>query len=95
MVVFELVRAGLDFLGVNGQLAIGAAAVIVGVYYSREIARFLSRAAGLISIVALVLGGVGIALLLAIGAGVVTVDNGLVGSLLRALGGLVHTLGGY
>ena len=90
MVVFELVRAALDAIGFDGQLALGIAAVIVGVYYSREIAGFLARAGSLISIVALVLGGVGIALLLAASAGLVSIDNGLVGALLRALGGLVH-----
>jgi hypothetical protein len=90
MVIFELVRAVLDAaLGLDGRIVGGLAAVVVGVYYSREIAGFLGRAASLISIVALVLGGVGIALLVAIGAGVVTVDNGLVGSLLRALGGFL------
>lgn len=94
MVLFEAVRTALEFLGVHGQLALGAALVIVGVYYSRHLAGVLSRAAGTISIAALVLGSVGIALLVAVGLGVVTIDGGLLGALLRALGGLVAVFGG-
>lgn len=90
MVVFELVRAGLDFLGVNGTLAIGIAVVLVGVYYSRELAGFLAKAAQVLSIATIILGGLGIGAVLGLSMGWIQIDGGLVGSVLRAVGGLIH-----
>jgi len=90
MVVFEVVRAGLDLLGVNGSIAVGIAAVLVGIYYSREFASLLARTAQVVSLAALLLGGVGLLVVVGLGLGWIQIDGGVVGGALRALGGLLH-----
>jgi uncharacterized membrane protein len=93
MVLFEIVRELLELLAgglvSSPTLIAGLAAVIVGVYYAREISAFLASLAGTISILAIVLGVVGVALLIALASGVVSVDNGIVSGVLEALGGAI------
>jgi len=90
MVVFELLRGALDLVGLDGTLAIGIATVLVGVYYSRELARLLSRAAQVVSIAALILGGVGLAVVVGLATGWISIDGGLVGELLRLAGEIMR-----
>ena len=89
MVVFELVRGALDLLGANGTLGLGIAAVLVGVYYSRELTSLLARVTQVISIATLVLGAVGLAVVVALSMGWVSIDGGALGGVLRAVGGLI------
>lgn len=93
MVLFEIIRALLELLvgGLVGspELIAGLAAVIVSVYYAREISTFLGSLAGTIGLLAAVLGAVGVALLLALASGVVSVDNGIVSAVLEAIGGAI------
>jgi len=89
VVVFEVVRSALGAVGVNGTLALGIAGVLVGVYYSRELAGLLARTAQILSIAGILLGGVGLLLVIGLATGWIEIDSGLVGELLRLLGGIV------
>jgi len=88
VVVFELLRAALGAIGLNGTLALGIAVVLVGVYYSRELAGFLMRLAQVLSIAGLVLGAVGLLIVVGLATGWIEIETGLLGDALRAVGEL-------
>lgn len=95
LVIFELLRGVLDsLLGFAGAdvatpIVAGLAALLVGLHYSRGFSGLLVSAARAVSIGSVVLFGVGVAVLVGVATGWISIDGGIVGGVLRAVGGLL------
>jgi hypothetical protein len=95
LVIFDALRSVLELvLGAAGAdvatpIVAGGAALLVGLHYSRELSGVLVSAARIVSIGSVVLFGVGVAVLVGVATGWISIDGGIVGDVLRGVGGLL------
>ena len=101
LVIFDLLRGVLDavlgFAGadVAAPIVAGGAALLVGFHYSRELSGVLVSAARVVSIGSVVLFGVGVAVLVGVATGWISIDGGLLGDVLGGIGRLLGFGGGH
>lgn len=95
LVIFDLLRSVIDsalaFAGadVATPVVAGIAGLLVGLHYSRELSGLLVSIARFVSISSVVLFGVGVAVLVGVATGWISIDGGIAGDVLRGVGELL------
>jgi hypothetical protein len=91
VVVYEVVEWLLGFIvdtvGMDLGVSVGALAlVVVGIYYSREIARFLGGLARWVRVLSVVIGVIAAITVVGVTTGAISLESGIVPKIVEVLG---------